>query len=580
MSSVSKLYQISSRSGIIDPSREIQRTASVKSTRPVGLRKSKNQLTTASTRAFITQDDQSHFFFDETAPAPPPEEPYENISLAYRSINDKRVKGVLGRLDSTIHKLNDAWKACHDTFNKTADTFNARPIRTAATTFALTEVGLDGTNASNSRFLNFLNMTPTEFLSPDMTAKMGKVAQSLDLDPRSNEIRDFLWNKINQGRDYYNVVKEEVRKKEEKLKHLHEQSQKLDVMADSLNLEAKVEKLEEDIVKAEQTVELTQMQTEALNGMIFVRKRDIDLYRKRFTLNVIAMVQEHKLLDKNVDYFITLDKVFQHYMQEMGGMKKASKKNRKLLGKIRRNQEVKRLKDEQFEGNLEIEKAYQKKKKAFIIKTKKELELEKQKEKEKVEQLEKDKLYGLYELKNEFEANFDLLSTVSKKYSDKEEYVAHLETLQRNNEELEVKVSYVTEEINLKKNIDLPTLQAELNELKVSRDPMLSFFEGSKLKRELFEKTKKNESIERNIVSKQKLLTNLTRGVMTVFNNVSIVKDYLNLEKLDEIKLRQDNLGDVLVFSGEVLEILNKNHDESPGVRSHPVSARSLSDDE
>ena len=151
-----------------------------------------------------------------------------------------------------------------------------------------------------------------------MTSKMSKVAQSLDLDPRSNEIRDFLWNKINQGRDYYNMVKDEVRRKETKLKQLNEQSEVLDVMADALDQKQQIANLEEKIEDAELAIETTQMQTEALNSMIFVRREDIDLYRKRFTLKAIPLIKIHQQLDKKVDYFMALDKIFQHYMVREG----------------------------------------------------------------------------------------------------------------------------------------------------------------------------------------------------------------------------------------------------------------------
>jgi len=54
----------------------------------------------------------------------------------------------------------------------------------------------------------------------------------------------------------------------------------------------------------------------------------------------------------------------------------------------------------------------------------------------------------------------------------------------------------------------------------------------------------------------------------------------LNLEKLDEIKLKQDNLGDVLLFCGEVVEILNKNQTDPIEVKSQPLSFMSVSDEE
>jgi hypothetical protein len=52
------------------------------------------------------------------------------------------------------------------------------------------------------------------------------------------------------------------------------------------------------------------------------------------------------------------------------------------------------------------------------------------------------------------------------------------------------------------------------------------------------------------------------------------------LSKLNEVKLKLDNLGDVLLFCGEVLEILNKNQKEPAEIRSQPLSFASLSDDE
>jgi len=122
--------------------------------------------------------------------------------------------------------------------------------------------------------------------------------------------------------------------------------------------------------------------------------------------------------------------------------------------------------------------------------------------------------------------------------------------------------------------------QEDLNELKVSKNPDMGFSEGSRIRKELFEKTKRNEMLEENVAKKQVLNTNLMRGVMTIFNNVSAVKDYLNLNKLEEIKLKQHNLGDVLLFCGEVLEILAKNREEPTAAKSQPLSFMSLSDDE
>ena len=62
----------------------------------------RQQQTAASTRAFITQDDDSHCFFEETAVAPATEETCDNMSLAFRTISDKRVKNVLGRVYTNL----------------------------------------------------------------------------------------------------------------------------------------------------------------------------------------------------------------------------------------------------------------------------------------------------------------------------------------------------------------------------------------------------------------------------------------------------------------------------------------------
>jgi len=48
---------------------------------------------------------------------------------------------------------------------------------------------------------------------------------------------------------------------------------------------------------------------------------------------------------------------------------------------------------------------------------------------------------------------------------------------------------------------------------------------------------------------------------------------------LDEIKLKQDNLGDVLLFCGEVVEILNKNQANPVEPKSQPLSFMSISEE-
>jgi len=113
----------------------------------------------------------------------------------------------------------------------------------------------------------------------------------------------------------------------------------------------------------------------------------------------------------------------------MAGVTKTSKENQKLYKRVKKAQKEHKDKEIKFEQNVDVEKIFQRKRRQFIIKTKKEIEQEKQREKERQEQEEREKLQDLFEMKQEYENHFDLLSTVSKQYHDKEEYVNHLDNL-------------------------------------------------------------------------------------------------------------------------------------------------------
>jgi len=578
-----KLQPIGSYGKISDAPNELIRTASIRSNPNLGHRKkASTEILKSPHRIFLTQDETVNEFFEETTMHTAKNQRYEVQEKGYKTLQDKRVKNLLGKLDATMNKLTKAWDSCEKTFSRTPTASYYLRGKTAAT-FALTETtGIDrSTMLSQSKSSNaqhFLSMTMSDFFNPEVTAKIHKVVESLDLDPQSNKIRDGLWDKINEGRDYYNVLKDEVRKKKDYLKQLKEKDELCDVLADNTSLENRIVELEQEIQKARSDIESADMQTEVLHSMIYQRKEDRDLYRKRFILKYLPYVQTSKEVEKNIDNIHALEKMLQNFMCEMTEIASSSKDNQKLKKKLKRFQKEKIDKEARFEKNLNVEKAFQRKRKQFIIKTKKEIEVEREIEKEREELAEKQKLAGLFEMRNDFENKFDLLSTVSKQYHDKEEYVNHLDSLRENNEDLENRLKNLMEEINLKRKIDLPTLQAELDELKTTKDPNNGFFEQSKLKKELEEKRKRNEDMERIFTNKQNLLTNMVRGVMTVFNNVTVVKDYLNLEKLDEIKLKQDNLGDVLLFCGEVLEILSKNQAEPDEIKSQPLSFMSISD--
>jgi len=154
----------------------------------------------------------------------------------------------------------------------------------------------------------------SDFFNPEVTAKIHKVVESLDLDPQSNKIRDGLWDKINEGRDYYNVLKDEVRKKKDYLKQLKEKDELCDVLADNTSLENRIVELEQEIQKARSDIESADMQTEVLHSMIYQRKEDRDLYRKRFILKYLPYVQTSKEVEKNIDNIHALEKMLQNFM--------------------------------------------------------------------------------------------------------------------------------------------------------------------------------------------------------------------------------------------------------------------------
>lgn len=147
-----------------------------------------------------------------------------------------------------------------------------------------------------------------------MTAKMNQVTQSLDLDPRSNQIRDQLWIKINEGRDYYNVLVDEVEKKKKKLDMMKEQLEVYGVLGDNHALEDRIVVLHTEIEKAKGHIEMAEMQTDVLHDMIKMRKEDRDLHRKRFTLQFAPFVGIGKELDRNVEEIFVMEKIFQGYM--------------------------------------------------------------------------------------------------------------------------------------------------------------------------------------------------------------------------------------------------------------------------
>jgi len=157
----------------------------------------------------------------------------------------------------------------------------------------------------------------SDFFDPNVTTKINKVIQSLDLDPHSNKIRDNLWERVNEGRDYYNILKDEIRKKKEQLKQLKERDEVCDIIANNSALENRVIELQEEIVKAKSNIETAEMQTEVLKSMITKRKEDRDLFRKRFILDYHPLLKYQQGVEKYIDDIVDLNKELQNYMVKL-----------------------------------------------------------------------------------------------------------------------------------------------------------------------------------------------------------------------------------------------------------------------
>jgi len=154
----------------------------------------------------------------------------------------------------------------------------------------------------------------SDFFDPNMTTRINKVVQSLDLDPQSNKIRDNLWERVNEGRDYYNILKDEIRKKQEQLKQLKERDEICDVVANNSALANRVVELQDEIEKAKSNIESAEMQTEVLYSMIKNKKQDRDLFRKRFILDYHPFLKYQQGVDKYLDDIVDLNKELQNFM--------------------------------------------------------------------------------------------------------------------------------------------------------------------------------------------------------------------------------------------------------------------------
>jgi len=119
-----------------------------------------------------------------------------------------------------------------------------------------------------------------------------------------------------------------------------------------------------------------------------------------------------------------------------------------------------------------------------------------------------------------------------------------------------------------------------LEQLKIDNIKKANVFEKTQLFKALQENLKRNHLYEKKITLREAQINSATRGVMTIFYKLSKHKSDLGLEKLDEVRLKRDNLGDVLLLCGEILETVKHIHHEPSEIKSHPMSQTEFFDEE
>lgn len=130
----------------------------------------------------------------------------------------------------------------------------------------------------------------------------------------SHKIGEHLWHQVNNGMDYYNLLRHEIRERGEHLRQLRQKEETCDVLADNTHLEEKIATLENNIENANVDVEMSEMQTDVLDDMITQRKTDKILWMKRFQKTIQPLLKMSNRLNKDVDSIISINQILQNYM--------------------------------------------------------------------------------------------------------------------------------------------------------------------------------------------------------------------------------------------------------------------------
>ena len=252
-----------------------------------------------------------------------------------------------------------------------------------------------------------------------------------------------------------NELKYEIARKTGQLEKAKHQLQELDKALDTTSLKEKANSIKKEIEAEEAKIEWTEMHQEILEKTISTKRKDLLINWHKFQTYMRPYKWASRTIEKQVDDIIKISKALQRQQDELKSIQQQSKENLNN----RRIIETKRGEDhnkvEKLQLNLEIEKLYQTKRNDLVAKTKREIELGKETQMENQKRLQRKKQNALFELLQGFEEDLDRLSAVSKPYTNKEDYLGHLESLEQNHEDLQNKIKELTEELDLKKKIEI-----------------------------------------------------------------------------------------------------------------------------
>jgi len=227
-----------------------------------------------------------------------------------------------------------------------------------------------------------------------------------------------------------NELKYEIARKTSQLQLAKNQLQELDKALNTTALKERVNSIKKEIEAEEAKIEFTEMHQETLQHTISTKRKDLLISWQKFQTYLRPFQWAHKTIERHVDEIIKISKVLQRQENEFKSIQQQSKdnlNNRRIID-TKRGEDKEKI--EKLQLNLEIEKAYQTKRSDLVAKTKREIEVGRETQLENQKRLQRKKQAALFDLLQGFEEDLDRLSAVSKPYTNKEDYLTHLESLE------------------------------------------------------------------------------------------------------------------------------------------------------